>query len=90
MSVKVRIHPLLREFTGGREVVEVAGMNIGECLENLGIRFPGINQRLCDKQGQVLGHLHISINSEDSYPGDLARTVNDGDELTIVAIVAGG
>lgn len=98
MSVKVRIHPLLREFTGGQEVVEVAGMNIGECLENLGIRFPGIKQRLCDKQGQVLGHLQININSEDSYQGDpwasqgagLARTVNDGDELIIVAIVAGG
>ncbi|PIU55740.1 MAG: ThiS family protein [Chloroflexi bacterium CG07_land_8_20_14_0_80_51_10] len=90
MSVKVRIHPLLQEFTGGQEVAEVSGRNVGECLDHLEIQFPGIKRGLCDKRGKVLNYLEIYINSESSYPEELTKSVNDGDELTIVILVGGG
>jgi molybdopterin converting factor small subunit len=90
MSIKVKIHPTLQQFTGDQEVVEVAGQNVGECLDSLETQFPGIKQKLCDKQGKLLDYLDIYINSESSYPEELAKPVNDGDELTIVTLVGGG
>ena len=90
MSIKLRIHPTLLQFTGGRELVETAGQNVGECLDNLETQFPGIKQRLCDEQGKLLNYFEIYINSESSYPEELARPVSDGDELTIVTLVGGG
>jgi len=90
MSVRMRIHPTLLQFTGGLELVETAGQNVGECLDDLETQFPGIKQRLFDEQGKLLNYFEIYINSESSYPEELAKPVCDGDELTIVTLVGGG
>ena len=90
MGVKMRIHPVLREFTAGQETVEVTGTTVGDCIDSLEIQFPGIKQRLCDEQGQLFSFYDIYVNSASSYPEELAKPVNDGDELTILAIAGGG
>jgi len=90
MGVKVRLHPLLRKLAGDQEWVESWGRTVGECIDNLETQFPGIKQRLCDKQGKLLNYFEIYINSESSYPEELTKPVSDGDELTIVTLVGGG
>jgi molybdopterin synthase sulfur carrier subunit len=90
MSVTVRIHPFLRKFTGGQKIVEVECKTIGECIENLEVKFPGIKQPLCDKEGMLHTLWDIYVNSASCYPEEFAKPVKDGDELTIVAIMAGG
>ena len=90
MSVKIRLHPYLRRFTDDQAVVEVAGQTVGECIDDLEIQFSGIKKELCDERGKLLSIYDIYINSDSSYPEELAKLVKDGDELTIVTIIAGG
>lgn len=90
MGVKVIFPPYLRQFTGGRDWVESTGQNVGECLDNLEIQFPGIKQQLCDERGQLFSFYVIYVKSESLYTEELAKPVEDGEELTIVPVIAGG
>jgi len=90
MSVTVRLHPLLRQFTNGEQVVEVEGTTIGECLDNLEQKFPGVKQHLLSKAGTLNDLWDIYVNSSSSYPEELALPVHDGDELNIIAMIQGG
>ncbi|MEK7354722.1 MAG: hypothetical protein AABZ77_09480 [Chloroflexota bacterium] len=42
MSVKIDVYPGLAHLTGGQTLVEVDGSTVGQCLEQLVTRFPGI------------------------------------------------
>lgn len=90
MSIKVRLPPFFQQFTGGQKVVETKGDTVGECLQDLVLRFPEIKQRLYDKKGELAQFIEIYVNSESSYPEELAKTVKEGDELTIVVALSGG
>lgn len=90
VSVRVRLHPYFRRFTDGQDAVEAVGQTIGECIDDLGSRFPGIKERLCDEKGELLSFYDIYVNSQSCYPEELAKPLKDGDELTIVTIIAGG
>ena len=90
MSVKVKLHPYLRKFTNGQAVVEAIGQTVGECIDDLESCFPGIKGRLCDEKGNLLSVYDICVNSHSSYPEALTESVKDGDELTIITLIAGG
>ena len=90
MSIKVRLHPILKSLAGGQEVVEVTGHTTGECLENLESRFPVIKQLIRDKRGQLRRYCEILVNSESTYPKELTTPVKDGDQVDIVIFVTGG
>jgi len=90
MSVRVRLHPCLRNFSDGRQEVEAVGQTIGECIDDLESKFPGIRQQLCDDGGKLLTKYDIHINGRSSYPEELAKPVKAGDELTILTFVAEG
>ena len=90
MSVTMRIHPFLRQFSGGQKIVEVRGNTVGECLDDLETKFPGIKQQLYDKEGKLADLWDVYVNSTSCYPEELATPVKDGDELTIVALIHGG
>lgn len=86
MSVKARVY---RERLGaGREMVEVEveGKTVGECLDNLERQLPGTKQWLWSEQGELLLHA-IYLNSESLYPEGLAKSVEDGDVLLIMALI---
>ena len=94
MSIKVKfpalLHPSLRSSGLSYKTVEVSGHTIGECVDQLEARFPGIKRGLCDEKGQLKLYYDIYVNSASSYPEELAKPVKDGDELVIVIIAAGG
>ena len=90
MSVRVRLHPYLKKFTDGRQEVEAVGQTVGECIDDLETKFPGIKQRLCDQRGKLLTMYDIHVNGYSSYPEELAKPVKDGDELAILTFVAEG
>jgi len=91
MSVKVNIvYPHLQQLTHHHDVVNVNGNTVGECLGHLVKQFPGIEEGIFDKQGQLLNYIYFFINGKATYPTDLAMPVNEGDELTIALLLAGG
>jgi len=90
MSVKVRIPPILQEFTGGQGIVEVSGRNFRECLDELEVQFAGIKGQLYDKRGNLDAIHEIYINGESAYPDELSRPLEDGDVVSIVMLYMGG
>ena len=90
MGIRVHIPTPMRQHTGGQTEVEVSGATVQAALEDLGARFPGVTQRLFDN-GQVRRFINLYLNNEDvRYLDNLATTVKDGDELSIIPAVAGG
>lgn len=90
MSVKVNIHPNLFHLTDNKEVVEVNGKTVGECLNNLTQFYPEIKGTLFNKNGKLFTHINIYVNQESAYPQELNKPVSDGDVIQIVLMLAGG
>jgi molybdopterin converting factor small subunit len=91
VSVTVKIfYPHLKQYTDNQEVVKVNGSTVGECLGDLVKQFPGIEKGIFDEDGQLINYVYFFINGKSAYPTDLAKTVRDGDELTIALLLAGG
>lgn len=90
MSIRVNIHQNLRHLTNDLARVEVSGRTVGECLNDLVKQFPILRRYIFDKNNRLLNYVDIYVNLESSYPEELAKPVNDGDELDLTLIIAGG
>ena len=91
MANTIRIPTPMRKLTNDQELVQAAGANIGELIENLEKSYPGIKERLCDANGNVRRFVNIFLNDEDiRFLEDKATAVKEGDEISIVPAIAGG
>ena len=91
MSKKVRIPTPLRKLTNNEEVVEINAATIGEAIVELQTRFPGIQERLVDDQGEVRRFVNVYLNEEDiRFLQGRATPLKDGDEISIIPAIAGG
>ena len=90
MSVKVNLHKTHRQFTDGLETVEAQGQTVGDCLDHLAKEYPGMGEALFEKKGKLRRHIEIFLNLQSTYPKELAMPVEDGDELYVVVMLAGG
>ena len=90
MAISVRIPTPLRTLTLGKEEVTASGSTVGEVIDDLETRHPGIRDRLLDEKG-VRRFINLYLNEEDVRFLDALRTpVKDTDTLTIVPAIAGG
>jgi molybdopterin converting factor small subunit len=90
MGIQVHIHKTHRLATDGKDVVQVEGRCVGECLENLVKQYPGMQEVIYDKKGNLRNILEIYVNHESAYPDELKKTVRDGDEIHLTLMLAGG
>jgi molybdopterin converting factor small subunit len=91
MAVKVLIPAPLQKHTGGEAIVSLEATSINDVLVALEERFPGIRERVCDKDGKLRRFLNVYVNSEDiRFLDNQATALADGDEVSIVPAVAGG
>lgn len=88
MSVRVRFAALLHDYTGGQAEVEAQGANVGEVMDDLDRRFPGIAFRVVDEQGRVRKHMKVFVG--ESLAADRATPVAPGAELYVVGALSGG
>jgi molybdopterin synthase sulfur carrier subunit len=90
MAITVRIPTPLRTLTGGADEVAIDGATVGELIDNLEKKHPGIKERLCDEKG-VRRFVNIYANEEDiRFLDNLATKVKEGDSVSIVPAIAGG
>ena len=90
MAIKVLIPTPLRQFTGGKDLVEAAGMSVQEVLDDLGRHYAGITERML-ADGKLRRFVNLYVNDEDiRYLQNLETPVKDGDEVSIIPAVAGG
>jgi len=91
MANTIRIPTPMRKLTNDLELVQAAGANIGDLIEDLEKTYPGIKERICDQNGNVRRFVNIFLNDEDiRFMDDKATAVKEGDEISIVPAIAGG
>jgi molybdopterin synthase sulfur carrier subunit len=84
----VFIPPAMRSLVDGQEVVEAAGANVLQVIDDLEARHPGIKERLCDGAALRPG-LAVVIGGALSSLGLLQRVQPD-DEIHFLPVVGGG
>jgi len=90
MSITINISPSMQNLTDGQTTVKVEGNTVGQCIEELIRRFPGLKPRIFDNRGKLRKYIDIYVNKESSFPKELVQPVKDGDELHIMMLVTGG
>jgi MoaD family protein len=90
MAVTIRIPTPLRTLTGGEDQVNADGGTVGQVIENLEKRHPGIRDRLLDEKG-VRRFVNIYVGDEDiRFLDGLETKLKEGEEISIVPAIAGG
>jgi molybdopterin converting factor small subunit len=90
MGIKVKMSETLQHFTGIKDVAEVNGSTVAQCLDDLVYQFPSAKKWLFDKDCKWLSNVGIFVNRESLNPEELAKPVRDGDELLIIHIILPG
>jgi sulfur-carrier protein len=90
METIVRIPAPLRTLTGGKDEVPASGNTVGEVIDDMEKKHPGIRDRLLDAKG-VRRFVNIYVGEEDvRFLQGLATPLKNGDQLSIVPAIAGG
>ena len=88
MNVKIKLNYMFQPYAGNREIVEVTGSTVKECLDHLMELFPVFRQLLFDDE-DTLSAL-VLYNGETIIPNEINRPVSDQNEILILPMVQGG
>jgi len=78
-------------LTNNEELVEVNAATIGDAINELQSRYPGIKERLVDDAGAVRRFVNVYVNEEDiRFLQNQNTKLKDGDEISIIPAIAGG
>jgi molybdopterin synthase sulfur carrier subunit len=81
----------LRKLTNDVELVDVEAETIGDAINELQTKYPGIQERLMDENGEVRRFVNIYLNEEDiRFLQNKETPIKDGDEVSIIPAIAGG
>ncbi len=88
---KILVPTALRQFTEGKDAVEVTGATVGEALQQLTAQYPNIKKNLFNDAGKLRSFVNVYVNDEDIRYLDKDETALEGDEtVSIVPSIAGG
>ncbi len=91
MSVHVRIPTMMRSDVGGHSTVTAKGATIGEVLDDLVARYPGLGGKLRTEDGSLHRFVNVYVNDEDvRYLDKLDTEVPANAVISILPAVAGG
>ena len=90
MPVKVNLSPWFSHAAGGRETIHAIGRTIGECLDEIDVEYPGVKEMILNEEGSVKSYILFLLNGENTYPEELSKPVQDGDEISLVILADGG
>jgi sulfur-carrier protein len=86
----VRIPPTLRAETNGERQVEASGATLGDVLEDLTFRFPGLRAQLYE-DGDLAPFVNAYVGGEDVRTREgLDTPVTEGTQVILLPAMAGG
>lgn len=85
--MKVRIATPLLSYTGAREV-GAHGSTVGELLDDLERRHPGLRFRMVDEQNRIRPHMRVFVNREAVRGLDAPLAPDD--DVQILQALSGG
>jgi molybdopterin converting factor small subunit len=90
-KVRVMVPYALREYTRGREAVELRAPTLAAAVAALEAQFPGIGYRLLDDQGRMRRYVVVLVNEDPVADFDPAAVaLRDGDTVHLLPSTAGG
>lgn len=84
MSIKLYLPSRFYYLWEGKEVIDVTGKNVAECLDDLVSLIPLMKKALSYASGTLDPHIKVLVNQENVGSVGLARKVHDGDEIHFV------
>jgi molybdopterin synthase sulfur carrier subunit len=91
MPSSVLIPVQLKKLTNNETTVYIGTHSIKDMIKELEDRFPGMKDRLLDKDGNIMKFVNIYVNGEDiRFLNGMETVINDNSEISIVPASAGG
>ena len=84
----VFIPPPLRSYTGGRARLDLPAPTLGDLVNALDARYPGLRFRVIDEQDRIRPHIRFFVDGEIVHTLD--HPLRPGDEVEIVCALSGG
>ncbi len=82
---------MLRVHVNGGKEVEASGITIGELIDDLIARYPGIGEQLLTADGSLHRFVNLYLNGKDvRYLEALDTPVSERDAVIILPAMAGG
>jgi sulfur-carrier protein len=90
MSV-IRLPQVLRQQANGERAIEVDGATVGDAVQALVGRHPGLAGQLLTADGELHRFVNVYLNGRDvRYLGGLDTPVEARDEIRLLPAIAGG
>jgi sulfur-carrier protein len=91
MSATVVLPGVLRGEAGGAGRLDVAGGTLGAVLDEVATRWPRLERRIRDEQGELRRYVNVYVNGEDCRVLAGQDTAIPADaEIQILPSIAGG
>ncbi|MGH7534162.1 MAG: MoaD/ThiS family protein [Gemmatimonadales bacterium] len=91
MPVTFTLPTVLARLADGSTSIESTGATLGDVVAEIADRFPRLAPRLRDDAGGPYPFVTYYLNDEDiRFRSGFATPVREGDEITVVAAIAGG
>ncbi|MDX2302773.1 MAG: MoaD/ThiS family protein [Microscillaceae bacterium] len=88
---KVIIPTPLRKFAADQASFVAQGNTVGENIQNLTEKFPGLKEHLLDEEGKLRQFIKVYVADEDIEALDNEQTaVNEDTIISIIPAIAGG
>jgi sulfur-carrier protein len=89
LSIEISLHKTHRRYTDGKEVIEVEGNTVGECLKDLVKKYPPLEKEIF-KNGKLNAVMEVYLNGTSAFPNELVKPVKSGDKINLIYMLSGG
>jgi molybdopterin converting factor small subunit len=91
MAVTFSLPTVLARLADGQATINANGTTLGDVVADIADRYPRLAPRLRDESGGPYPFVTFYLNDEDiRFRNGFATPVTAGDEITVVAAIAGG
>jgi molybdopterin converting factor small subunit len=78
---------LMRLFPGTVRQVELVAATVGEAVDALDRRWPGMRDRICDSTPRIRRHINVFVDGDRA---SLGTPLAPGAEMVILTAISGG
>jgi sulfur-carrier protein len=87
----IKLPAVLRQQANGERAIEVEAGTIGDAVQALVGRHPGLAEQLLTSDGELHRFVNVYLNGRDvRYLEGLATPVAERDEIRLLPAIAGG
>ena len=88
MNIKIRLNHAFQSYANNKEIVDVRGSTVNECLDSLIRLFPVFKEILFAADGSLSAL--VLLDGETIVPKELKRPIADRSELLLTPMIQGG